>query len=567
VAAAVGSSTITITGTSGSRQATATFTLNVEALPDYAVSAPGTVTIAAGGSSDVTLGINRSNFGGGVTLALVNQPAGITSTFSPTPATGTSAVMSLNVAASVAPALYTLTLRATASGLTDRTSTLQLVVIPPATAGNNVEYQFCQADDVPAFFAYQDGSGAWQVANGTTTAGITRFGFRIDAGRGGVMLVYPFTIEDQRSRGAGRSSRQAARRSAARLRTQAALLSPRVLAAVQAYETIVFYGSTSELSEDGIQSCVSSPPSKTIRGTVAGLANFQYSVLTLGNVTRIFEGGVNTNPVTFDGVERDQLVFLGSRLPSTGSAPDRAVIFRNLTIPDGGTLPATIDFNGPASFVPASATVTITGAPGDRFEVYNHVYTASGPVRLWNDISPSQTSTRPWTGLPASQLAAGELHDILVFASPAPNSPDIRVATKYVGPVSNQTVAFAPVVNPATISQLSGGAYPRFRFQGELPTEYNKYVNLFVTPDEGNYMFLLATNAWLTASGMTASYDLTMPDVAGLPGFPSASRLQQGANFVTTEAFGFTGPGTFEPRPAAGTESRSSSRTRPIDIP
>jgi hypothetical protein len=284
-------------------------------------------------------------------------------------------------------------------------------------------------------------------------------------------------------------------------------------------------------------------------------------------VTRIFEGGVNTNPVTFDGVEGDQLVFLGSRLPSTGSAPDRAVIFRNLTIPDGGTLPATIDFNGPASFVPASATVTITGAPGDRFEVYNHVHTASGPVRIWNDIAPSQTSTRPWAGLPGGQLAAGEFHDILVFASPAPNSVDVRVATKYVGPVSNQTVAFGPVLNPPTVTQLNAGAYPRFRFQGDLPPDYNKYVDIFVTPDEGNDMFLLATNAWLSASGVAAGYDLTMPDVAGLSGFPVASRLQQGSNFVVVEAFGFTGAGTFEPRPVVGTEAKSSTRTRTVDVP
>ncbi len=565
-AAAIGSSTVTVTGTSGSQQATATFTLNIENPPDYSVSGPGAASIASGATGDVTLNINRSNFSGGVTLALVNPPGGITATFSPAPTTGNSAVMTVNVASTVAPALYALTIRATASGLTDRTTTLQLTVIPPVTASNNVEYQFCDGD-APGFFAYQDGGGSWQVVNGTTTAGITRYGFRVDAGRGGVMLVYPFTLEGQQRLRAVRGSRQAARRSAARLRTGATLVAPRVQAAVEAYETIVFYGSTTELSEDGIQSCAVFPPTKTIQGTVTGLATFQYSVLTLGDVTTIFEGGVNVNPVTFDGVARDQLVFLGSRLPSTGSAPDRGVIFRNLSIPDGGTLPAPIDFNGPASFVPAAATVTIAGAQGDRFEVYNHVHTASGPVRLWNDIAPSQISTRPWTGLPASQLAAGEFHDILVFASPAPNSPDIRVATKYVGPVSNQTLTFAPAVNPATISQLSAGAYPRLRFQGDLPAEYNKYVNFFVSPDEGNFMFLLATKAWLTASGMTAGYDLTMPDVAGLPGFPTASRLKQGENFVTTEASGFTSAGTFEPRPAIGVESRLSMRTRTVDVP
>ena len=565
--AALGTSTVTITGTSGARQASATFALSVVTAPDYTVAVPASVSVAVGATSDVTVDINRSNFTGGVTLALVNPPAGITGTFSPVPSTTNSAVLSLSVGSNVAPGIYPLSIRATAGGFSDRTTALQLAVIPSSTASNNVEYQFCQEDDVPAFFAYQDGGGAWQAVNGTASGTVTRFPFRLTTGRGGILIVYPFTIEEQHALRANTGSRLAARRSHARNRTRPAQVARRVLAAVEAYETLVFYGSTTELAEDGVLSCAILPPSKTIRGTVAGLAQFQYSVLTLGNVSRIFEGGVNTNPVTFDGVEGDLVDFIGSRLPSTGSAPDRAVVFRNLNIPDGGTLPSTIDFNGPASFVPASATVAITGAPGDRFEVYNHVITARGPVRLWNDIAPSQNSNRPWAGLPADRLAPGELHDILVFASPIPDSPDVRIATKYVGAVSNQTVAFGPVVNPATVSQLNAGSYPRFRFQGDLPPEYNKGIFITVSPDEGSYLIMLATNAWLTASGTAAGYDLTIPDVAGLPGFPTASRLQPGQHFVTTEAFGFTGPGTFEPRPVAGTEAKTSIRTRTIDVP
>ena len=38
---------------------------------------------------------------------------------------------------------------------------------------------------------------------------------------------------------------------------------------------------------------------------------------------------------------------VGSRVPVPGTAPDRAVTFRNLHIPDGGALPSVIDFNGP----------------------------------------------------------------------------------------------------------------------------------------------------------------------------------------------------------------------------
>jgi hypothetical protein len=561
-----GTPTVTITGTSGTSHASATFALSVTAAPDYALSVPAT-TVAAGATSDITVSINRANFTGGVTLALVNPPAGITGTFSPAPSTTNSALLSLGVGPNVSAGLYPLTIRGTASGLSERTTSMVLTVTPASTANNNVEYQFCQQDDVPAFFAYQDGSGPWQAANGSVSGGVTRFGFKLTTGRGGILIVYPFTIGDQQASRARAGSRLADRRSRVRFRTPRAPVARRVLAAVQAYETLVFHGSTAELAEDGVLACTISPPPRTIRGTVTGLAQFQYSVLSLGGVSTIFQGGVNTNPVTFDGVEGDLVNFMGSRLPATGAAPDRAVVFRNLNIPDGGTLPSTIDFNGPASFVPASAGVTLSGASGDRFEVYTDVITAIGVNLLWNDIGPSTVNPRPWAGLPDSRLGPGELHNIIVFASAQANSPDFRVAAKYVGSVSNQSVTFGPAVNPATVSQVNAGTYPRFRFQGTLTSEYNKGVIISVDPGEGTYFSALATSAWLAASGSATSYDLTMPDVASLPGFPTSARLKAGLNSVTTEAFGFTGPGTFEARPVAGTESKTSIRTRTIDVP
>lgn len=58
-----------------------------------------------------------------------------------------------------------------------------------------------------------------------------------------------------------------------------------------------------------------------------------------------------------------------------------------------------------------------------------------------------------------------------------------------------------------------------------------------------------------------------MPDVAGVSGFPTASRLNQGVHSVTTEAFGFTGPGTFEATRSPGVEAKTSIRTRTIAVP
>ena len=115
---------------------------------------------------------------------------------------------------------------------------------------------------------------------------------------------------------------------------------------------------------------------------------------------------------------------------------------------------------------------------------------------------------------------------------------------------------------------MSGGAYPRYRFQGALPAEYNKAVGFVMVPVvEGNEMSVYATSAYLAAMGSASAYDITMPDVTGLTGFPSASRLTAGTTNVATDAYGFTGAGVFDLIPALGSEFRASVRTTTIVVP
>jgi hypothetical protein len=115
---------------------------------------------------------------------------------------------------------------------------------------------------------------------------------------------------------------------------------------------------------------------------------------------------------------------------------------------------------------------------------------------------------------------------------------------------------------------VSGGSYPRFRFQGSIPADYNKGVSIDVTSEaDGNYMFLLASGAYVAASGTPGAYSITMPDIAGLAGFPLDSRLTAGVNAVTLAAHGFTGAGFYEPRPTLGAESKGVYKGLTIAVP
>ena len=189
----IGNYAVTITAAgSGVQQKTASVQLTVTVAPSFALSAASSGgAIAAGGSRAVAITIGRTNFDGPVSLALLNPPAGITGTFDPTPATNTS-TLTLTIAASVTAANHTLTIQGTAPGLSARSAQVTITVVPAPSSGNNVAYYICNVDDLPAFFAYQDGSGAWQSVTGVSSGGITTFSFNITQGRGGALNVYQY---------------------------------------------------------------------------------------------------------------------------------------------------------------------------------------------------------------------------------------------------------------------------------------------------------------------------------------------------------------------------------------
>jgi hypothetical protein len=166
-------------------------------------------------------------------------------------------------------------------------------------------------------------------------------------------------------------------------------------------------------------------------------------------------------------------------------------------------------------------------------------------------------------------MLSSDFHGITVFATPPSGADGFRVTQKFVGPVATQAIGLAPAINPPATSQIVTGAYPRFRFQGTFPAEYNKGANIdvFSTLASGNAFTIVASSTYLMAAGNALAYDFTMPDVAGLAAFPAAARLTAGANDVSATAFGFTGAGIFDLQPSLGSEFKAAARGGPVNVP
>lgn len=138
--AAAGPATITVTGTSGTltHSASISVTVTATAVANFSLSAaPATVTVARGASGTSTVTVNKLNgFVASVALSATGLPAGVTASFSPVSATGSS-VLTLATTATAAAGTSSITVTGTSGTLT-HTATITLVVVPVEVADFNL---------------------------------------------------------------------------------------------------------------------------------------------------------------------------------------------------------------------------------------------------------------------------------------------------------------------------------------------------------------------------------------------------------------------------------------------
>src|SRR5205085_1585897 len=123
-----GTYTLTITGVSGTLTHTSTVTLVVNPAPNFTLAgSPASQTATQGNGASYTTTITPTNgFNGSLTLSLTGLPTGATGTFTPNPATTTSA-LAVTTSATTPAGSYTLTI-AGVSGTLTRTATVTLTV-------------------------------------------------------------------------------------------------------------------------------------------------------------------------------------------------------------------------------------------------------------------------------------------------------------------------------------------------------------------------------------------------------------------------------------------------------
>jgi hypothetical protein len=135
---AAGTYTVTITGTSGSTQRTSTATLviNAAATPNFTLSpTPTSETVVAGGSTTYTATVGAlSGFTGTVTLSVSGLPTGASGSFSPaTISTSGSSTLTIATTSGVAAGTYTVTIAGTSGSLKSSVALNLNITVPSAS--------------------------------------------------------------------------------------------------------------------------------------------------------------------------------------------------------------------------------------------------------------------------------------------------------------------------------------------------------------------------------------------------------------------------------------------------
>lgn len=505
---------------------------------------PATVNVQQGQNGQSTVTISKTgSFTGNVTLSATGQPANVTVSFNPAAASPprssssrdvqTQSVMTLTVAGSVAVNTYPIVIHGTAQGQTGQTTnvTLNVTAPPPPPGPGNANYKFCDPNnqqDLPIWFAFQNGNGAWTQVTGVVAGdGSVTYTFNITQSTGGVAFVT----------NSGGSA---------------------------GHSTTVTYGTQAQLI-GGSGTCFIQPPTRTLNGSVAGIGPTDNVVVHMGGGPLATANLAAPNFV-LDGVldgPSDLIALRNTFAPPATFTPIGIIIRRGLNIPNNGTIPV-LDFGaGPAeAFAPLAAQITVNNLSGESpiLSLGYQTPTTTAPIS-----SAFNAPAGPITmyGVPAAKQQAADLHQLSTFAATA--TGDSRFRFQWFKTLSDMIVNLGPPLTVPTVTSLGNAPYPRYQSVGPIQAEYDDVLFLSVSPDGASGGdFLSWTITAFRAYFAGGNYTLLMDDMSAAGYLPLwAPAIGELLN-LQTQAVGYSTNGITLPNVDGGFAdfaSRGTQRT------
>ncbi|MBL0171987.1 MAG: hypothetical protein IPP90_14945 [Gemmatimonadaceae bacterium] len=423
--------------------------------------------------------IARTDYAGDVAFTADNVPVGLTVSVLPSSTTGDTVALDVSASADINAGTYTVALRAIPSALMPsamRVAFVPVVVHPRSTSVGNVLLDWSKCE-TPEWVAGQDGSGPW---------------LRLDPVAG----TFRFTVTQPRG-------------GFAYVATNAPLT--------------VRYLSQAELTNRPIDMCPRDLTTKTVRGHANHPGSGPQWSYHLGGGSGF---STNTAPdFTISSVRPGVHDLVGWSQPGAGF---RALLRRDLNIPDGESLTEPVDLLGPESVAVAREVLSIIGAvSGGESLTHSMAYLTRNACTASDLYASAPHGFAPNVyGIPALAQRADDFHLLTVVSSGITTYRSVSVSFHTLQP---RTLTLPPVMNAPTMLVLPG-PYKRLQASlGALSTVYNGTVELRYH-DGARTVLVQASNGYLAGSTMT----ITTPDLSGVTGFPTANTISPSATVSWT---------------------------------
>lgn len=273
------------------------------------------------------------------------------------------------------------------------------------------------------------------------------------------------------------------------------------------------------------QTCPQGFGTKNLNVSVAGLSTGQSARVNLGgSATSITNPGTSS---TLNNVQDGALDLVASRGTLSGNqlTPNAIIIRRAQNFTNGASIPL-LDFGAAEALAPATATLTLTGTvAGETNSAAVHFHAGKTSADLWSAQLAGSSGTLSL--VPGTQSVSGDVHELEVFAQTATTE---RAVFQFFRTPANRTAALGPALSTPTVTQTATSPIARYRVQLPSQTEYNSLINWGMNQN-GRDLWITATAGFL--GGTPSTWDVTQPDMTGAPGWNNSWGLVSGAGSDT----------------------------------
>ncbi|MEO8623042.1 MAG: hypothetical protein ABI625_18350 [bacterium] len=283
----------------------------------------------------------------------------------------------------------------------------------------------------------------------------------------------------------------------------------------------VRYMTRAELTAKTIDMCASALGPKTIIGTAVHSNIAEQSVYRLGGGSGASSGAAPGFSIT--GVRNGvhDLLVWGPAFPII----QRGLIRRDVDLPNGGSL-GSVNLNGIEGFTPPQRVLTLTGFGANEQFAFTVSYLTTAACTV-NQLYSANAGAFMY-GVPDTLQRSNDFHMVTALAITVTGS---RAASEVFHTMANRTVAFAPaLIYPAVVALP--GSYKRLQVAaGSMPGPYNGAVAL-------RYSDGVRTMSVSTTMGAanTSPIVLAMPDLSGVSGWPSSYAVSSSATGTWVES-------------------------------